>query len=224
MPSTVLFAGSSGPLLTTLMNNAANSGETVACADPGVNQPSWQSERLHLPWSPRSPLSARSLTTATVTASGSLDRAVLVTAPAPCAASLVDTGISDIERYLDEQLRSTVYLARELLRHLSAASPQNYEGPPAGSLIVAVAEPEESVGASMRSLVYGAVESFLSTLLDHYRESGPAVFGFIGPDSEEQAQAYATFIENECRERPAKIRGRLQRYGKRTALRSLFRS
>ncbi len=224
MPRTALFAGSSGPLLTTLMDNAAEAGETVACADPDAAEPAWKSGRLHLPWSARSPLSSRSLTTAAVTASGSVDRAVIVVAPAHCGASLVDTGISEIERYLDEQLRSTVYLSRELLRHLSSYTPPDDAGPSTGSLIIAVGEPEEAVGESMRSLVYGAVEAFVSTLLDHYRESGPPVYGFIGPDSEEHTGAYASFIEAECRERPGKIRGRLQRFGKRTALRSLFRS
>ncbi|MFW5995342.1 MAG: hypothetical protein ACOCRN_04445 [Spirochaetia bacterium] len=254
MPSTVLFAGSSGPLLTTLMDDAAETGETVIRADPRVSEVSWESGRLHLPWSPRSPLSARALTTAGINACGSVDRAVLVAAPAACSASLVDTSISDIERYLDEQLRSMVYLSRELLRHLSAytvpanagsqgagsthaapehaasqkAAPEHAASqkaaPAAGSLIIAVAEPEEAVSESMRSLAYGAVEAFLSTLLDHYRESGPPVYGFIGPESGEQAGAYAAYINSECRDRPGKIRGRLQRYGKRTSLRSLFRS
>ncbi|MFP4644313.1 MAG: hypothetical protein ACLFM0_08150 [Spirochaetales bacterium] len=224
MSSTALFAGSFGPLLTTLMDNAAAAGEAVACADTQASTASWKSDRLHVPWSPRSPLSARSLTSACVNACGTVDRAVLVIAPARCGASLVDAGISEIERYLDDELRSVVYLSRELLRHLSAYTPTTEAGPTAGSLIIAVAEPEDAVGESMRSLVYGAVGAFLSTLLDHYRESGPPVYGFIGPDSEEQAGAYASFIETECRERAGRIRGRLQRYGKRTALRSLFRS
>lgn len=215
MPSSALFAGSSGPLTDALTTKADAAGEMVVLADTAVSETDTSSSCVRVPWSPRSPLSARSLTTSVINACGSLDRATVVMAPARAESSLVTTGISEIERYLDEQVRACVYVVRELLRYMEEAGH--------GTLTLVLLEPSDGPSAALQSLAGGAVEAFATTVLEHYRESGPAVYGFVGSDLPEEADGFAEFIVNEQRERAARIRGRMQRFGKRGAFRSLFR-
>ncbi|MFW5995374.1 MAG: hypothetical protein ACOCRN_04610 [Spirochaetia bacterium] len=216
MPSSVLFAGSSGPLTDALTTKADAAGETVVFADPAVSETVRSSSHVRVPWSPRSPLSARSLTTSVLNACGSLDRATVVIAPTRAEASLVATGISEIERYLDEQVRSVVYVVRELLRYM--------EGVGQGSVTLVLVEPADGASSALQALAGGAADAFAATVLEHYRESGPPVYGFVGSDVPEEVEGFAEFIVNEQQERAARIRGRMQRFGKRGAFRSLFRA
>ena len=214
MPSSALFAGSRGPLIDALTEQADASGETVILADTNISETDTSASYIRVPWAPRSPLSARAVTTACVNACGSLERATVVISPARGEASLTSAGISEIERYLDEEVRSFVYLVRELLSHMERSGQ--------GWLTIVLLEPAEGTSTVFQSLAGGAAEAFVSTVLDHYRESGPPVFGFTGTDEQEDVSAFAQFIEAEQRDRGTRIRGRMQRFGKRGAFRSLF--
>lgn len=215
MSGTALFAGSTGPLADALTERARSAGEQVVVADPSIAETHSDSKAIRIPWNSRSALSARSLVIAAVNECGSLDRATIVISPQRGALSLVDTGITELERYLDNELRSVVYLVREML---SAFSERGQ-----GELTVIIVEPNADSVAPLQSLVLGAVDAFLSTILEQYRESGPPVYGFAGPDSEEHIGEFADFVRGERLERGGKIRGRIQRFGKRGAFRSFFR-
>ena len=177
--------------------------------------PGRESGVVYLPWGVRSPLSARSLLTSVRNRFGSLERATLVAAPAASAASIVALSFSDIERYFDAEVRSIVFLTRELLLQL----PENS----GGGLTLVLIEPDGGVATPMQSLASGAVEGFYASVLEQYRESGPPVSGFVASGEEGDVDVLADFVHGQRTGHASRNRGRLQRFGKRTGLRSLFR-
>ena len=243
MSSTALFAGSRGPFMDALIRRSLDAGERCVHAVPGLaesvssdapsgddssaaaehgdesagdsSEPGGGTGVVCLPWGLRSALSARSLVTSVRNRLGSLDRATVVAAPAESAASIAGLSISEIERYIDGEVRSIVFLVRELLVQLAEDS--------AGGLTLVLLEPGGGVAAPMQSLAGGAIEGFFASVLEQYRESGPPVFGFVASGDGGDVEALADFVNAERTERASRNRGRLQRFGKRTGLRSLFR-
>ncbi len=174
-----------------------------------------ESGAVYLPWGLRSPLSARSLLSTVRNRFGSIDRATVVAAPAASAASIAALPFSEIERYIDEEVRSIVFLTRELLQQLPDSSDRG--------LTLVLVEPDGGGAVPMQSLASGAIGGFYASVLEQYRESGPPVFGFVVSADERDIDALVDFVYRERTGHTSRARGRLQRFGERTGLRSLFR-
>lgn len=210
---TTLFAGHTHPVTDELIRLVRSSDRTVAIASSRhatVNQPG--ADVLHVPWSPRSSLSAKAVCTHVRNAFGSFDECVFTLSPEPCRAALPDLSISDLEQYMDETLRASMYFVREVLSLFSDQSD--------GVLTLVLPEDSETVYAPVEQMVRSGLYGFAESLAAGYRNGTPAVYVYAGPSSPDQVTEFAAFCQAERGER---ARGRVQRFNRRGALRGLFK-
>ncbi|MFP4509838.1 MAG: hypothetical protein ACLFNQ_06880 [Spirochaetaceae bacterium] len=210
---TTLFAGHTHPVTDELIRMVRDSNRTVALASSRhatVNQPG--ADTLHVPWSPRSSLSAKAVCTHVRNAFGSFDECVFTLAPGPCRAALPDLSIGDLEQYLDDTLRASMYFVREVLSLFSDQSD--------GVLTLILLEDAETMYAPLEQMVRSGLYGFAESLAAGYRNGIPAVYAYAGPSSSDQVEEFATFCRTERGER---ARGRVQRFSRRGALRGLFK-
>ncbi len=211
--ATTLFAGHMHPVTDELIRIVKSAGRNVAVASArhtSLHQPG--EGMLHVPWSPRSSLSAKAACTHVRNAFGSFDECVLTLSPEPCRGSLPELGISEMEQYMDETLRASLYFAREVLALFTAQSE--------GVLSLVLLDDPEAVYAPLEQMVRSGLAGFAESLVTQYRTGVPAVYASVGAPGPDQVEEFATFCRTERGER---ARGRVQRYGRRGALRGLFK-
>jgi hypothetical protein len=125
---------------------------------------------------------------------------------------LPDLSISDLEQYMDETLRASMYFVREVLSLFSDQSE--------GVLTLVLPEDSETVYAPVEQMVRSGLSGFAESLAAGYRSGVPAVYAFAGPSNPDQVTEFAAFCQAE---RGDRARGRVQRFNRRGALRGLFK-
>ena len=210
-----------GPSGLSVVGNTAASG-SIADDEDGSDDNS-QSGQKHqqaaekgkniLQWNPGSPLSARTLAIAAENRLGKIDEAILVCSPLAVYRSAGELSPAEIERHINEQIKSWLFIVRELSLVFKA---QN-----GGTIALAAPEPEiekkiKGKDAPVDLLGLAAAASFnaLAQGLIASREDGPVrIMGFSGSSAGSEGDI-AAWIFKILDEGNPKNNGRWHKYSR----------
>ncbi len=211
--ATTLFAGHPHPVVEELIRLVRGAEGSVAIASSRHGSVHQTGEgTLHVPWTPRSSLSAKAACTHVRNAFGGFTECVFTFAPEACRESLTDMTISRTEQYIDENLRAPVFFVRE---GLSLFADQTD-----AVVSLVLVEDADTVYAPVEHMVRSGIYGFAESLAAQYRSGSPAVYAFSGSAATDQARDFAAFCHTE---RGDRARGRVQRFGRKGSLRGLFK-
>jgi NAD(P)-dependent dehydrogenase (short-subunit alcohol dehydrogenase family) len=199
---TVLVIDGESTLGQGLVRLLRESGRRVSATCPGPEKADSGSDPsgvLRVPWGRASTVSARNVLLRTVTAFGRLDAAVFTFDPALERVLLHEADYADIEGAVDEWVRGTLFLLREVLGLFVRQG--------SGTLALvrgfARGRPEES--PPLEAMVRGAVGELASSLLSSYEGTGVTVVSF--ETSSPETDGYLRFVVGKLRAGRGRRRG-----------------
>lgn len=177
------------------------SGCRVAATCRATAEPGGQDAQvLQAPWGRASTVSARNVLLKTLTAFDRLDAAVFAFDPSPKPVLLHEAAYADIEGAVDEWVRGTLFLLREVLGQLVR------QGSGTLALVQGFGPGSSAACPPLEAMVRGAVAELGSSLLSSYGGEGVTVAKFetAAPETDE----YLRFV---LRKLEAMRRGRTGR-------------
>jgi NAD(P)-dependent dehydrogenase (short-subunit alcohol dehydrogenase family) len=172
---TVLVVDGDTPLGRGLVRLFRESGYRVATthrksdkADPAEDG----SDIVRASWGKASPVSARNVMLKTITAFERLDAAVFSFAPALRRVLLHETDYAEIEGAVDEWIRGTLFLLREVLGQLVR------QGSGTLALVASFTRDDASEVPPLEAMVRGALAELTTSVLASYGGEGIGVYRF----------------------------------------------
>jgi len=148
-----------------------------------------------VPWSRRSPLSARNVLLSALNAFDTLDEAFILEAPCPSANPLPEAASVEIERSFDEA-KGPVFLAREVLAYF----PQRRRG-----MLAMVSFPSAGSDTAVQAAMREGFRGLASSLMAGQNGAGIIVNGF--QSSGVGVEEFAEYIDRTLEEKARKISG-----------------
>jgi NAD(P)-dependent dehydrogenase (short-subunit alcohol dehydrogenase family) len=201
MERTLLITDGDTPVGAELVRIFAAQGcRVVTSTAEAAGRVSPSKSVLTVAWNRRSSASARNLVLSALNGMGSIDEAIVLSAPPGPEPALHEVPAADVEKAFDLCLKPAVFLTRELLAHFI----------PRGGGILSLASfsprPSEGHAPALERAVREGFKGFATSVLAAYSGSGFFVNAFqsFGASAEEFAQ----FIERTLEEKARKISGR----------------
>ncbi|MDR2792806.1 MAG: hypothetical protein LBB61_03935 [Treponema sp.] len=202
----IFIAGNNSPLLTAIIIEAAKRVDHFAAAlipDGSDRVPAVSSaEMLH--WNPGSPIAAKTLTIAAENRLGQINEAILVCAPPASCKERGQLNHSEIEGFVQDQIKGWFLLVKELVAGFRARK--------AGvlSLVLAHTNTEKDLLAPSGSASFQALAQGLLSLAP---SESFQILGFASPETGDDA-GFAAFIFKVMEEGNKKNNGRWHKLGK----------
>jgi NAD(P)-dependent dehydrogenase (short-subunit alcohol dehydrogenase family) len=186
---TVLVVDGETPLGRGLVRLFRQSGYRVAttCRKPEKADAGEEgSDVVRAPWGRASPVSARNVLLKTLTSFERLDAAVFTFAPSLKRVLLHETEFVDIESAVDEWVRGTLFLLREVLGQLVR------QGSGTLALVQSFTRGDSSEYPPLEAMIRGAISELSTSLLASYGGEGVSVFRF--ETSSPKTEEYVRFV------------------------------
>ena len=205
---TVLVVDGETPLGRALVRSFRQAGYRVVTTyrksekpEPGEDG----SDVVRTPWGKASPVSARNVMLKTLTAVAHLDVAVFAFSPSLKRVLLHETDYADIEAAVDEWVRGSLFLLREVLGQLVR------QGSGALALVQSFMREDAAEYPPLEAMVRGGIAELTSSILASYGGEGVSVYRFetVSPKVDE----YVRYIVRTLRGAPGRpARPRTYRY------------
>ncbi|HUI69017.1 MAG TPA: hypothetical protein VL354_00765 [Spirochaetia bacterium] len=201
MGKTILVTEGDTPLGAALVRLIQAKGFSVVTTTPGGEETAQEAgasadgSALVVPWTRRSPLSARNVLLSTLNAFDSLDEAFILEAPCPSANQLPEAASVEIERSFDEA-KGPVFLAREVLAYFS----QKKRG-----LLAMVSFPSAGSDTAVQAAMREGFRGLASSLMSGSNGTGIVVNGF--QSSGAGVEEFAEYIDRTLEEKARRISG-----------------
>ena len=189
MSGTVLVVDGETPFGRALVRLFRQSGHRVAttCRKPEKADAAEEgSDVVRAAWGRASPVSARNVLLKTLSSFERLDTAVFTFAPSLKRVLLHETEFADIEAAVDEWVRGTLFLLREVLGQLVR------QGSGALALVQSFPRGDSSESPPLEAMIRGAIGELSTSLLASYGGEGVSVFRF--ETSSPKTEEYARFV------------------------------
>lgn len=153
-----------------------------------------------LTWNRASWFSTKAVIRETLRRYGTIDAAWLLHQPTPSVQDFSEAGSGDIETVLEQSVKASVALVRELTPVLEASR---------GFLGMVVPHRSGAAPGPLDALAYGAFTGFSASLI---RETGPALWacGFVSKST--NADGFTAELIRLGEEKPPKLRGRWYKF------------
>ena len=213
MGSTTLLVSRRNPFPAPLLNYFLERGDTVFVATPAPQEKDAAAEGFrHLPWNPRSPISARNTLLTVENEKTVLDEVFLLYEHGEESRPLHQVAGSIIDITLDTALRGSLFICKEILSHFSTNE--------SGALNLILAGYPSTVRPSLEAAAEGAFREMGSALFQVYRDSGIRVRGF--EDHRENRLEFYRELTEVLSAKDEKSWGRWNRPGERGGIFSYF--
>ena len=165
-----------------------------------------------LTWNRASWFSAKTVIRESIRLYGRIDAAWIVHRPSRVTRSFFESGSSDIEAVLEQDVKGSLAMIRDLLPHLESS---------AGFLGMVVSHGSGGPGGPMAGLAQGAFTGFTGAFI---REAGPGLWTCGINSSSPDADGFTTALIRLWDEKPSRLRGRWYHYseGRRPFAASAF--
>ncbi len=159
------------PFPSVLLNYFLDRGDTLFLASPAVEEETEEAEGYrHLPWNPRSPISARNVLLTLENEGIILDETYLLVEHGEESRPLHQVPGSIIDIHIDTALRGSMFICKEILAH--------YDTNNTGELTLILAGYPATVRPSLEAAVEGAVRQMGSALFQVYGDSNIRIRGY----------------------------------------------
>ena len=189
MSRTVLVADGETPIGRSLVRLFRQAGHRVVATQGTTQKPEPGEEGTEIvraSWSRPSPVSARNVMLTTLTALERLDMAVFVFAPNLKRLLLHEADYADIESAVDEHLRGTLFLLREVLGRFVR------QGSGALGLVQSFTSHDSAECPPLEAMVRGGINELTGSILASYGGEGVTVYRFETASA--KAEEYARFV------------------------------
>ncbi len=202
------------PFPSALLNFFLDRGDTLFLASPAVENETEEAEGYrHLPWNPRSPISARNILLTLENEGIILNEVYLLIEHGEESRPLHQVPGSIIDIHIDTALRGTLFICKEILAHFDSNGN--------GDLTLILAGYPAAVRPSLEAAVEGAFRQMGSALFQVYGDSNIRIRGY--EDHREDGQDfYRELTEVFSSQGSAKTWGRWHRPGDKGGLLSYF--
>jgi NAD(P)-dependent dehydrogenase (short-subunit alcohol dehydrogenase family) len=211
MERTVLITGNDTPLSKALIETLINDGcQVIATIEPSKMDKKLEKQKNPrcLPWSSRSPLSARNVILEGTGGTEKIDEAIFISAAGYENRPLHELPSATIEEYIDFSLKGSLFMFREILSHFQKRGE--------GTLSFILHSDGTELLPPIDSVITGAFRELMSTLFTFYQNEPVRLFGF--ESSLPEASEFARFIMGILKAGNKQSSGKWYRYSEKGTL------
>ncbi|WP_319559899.1 hypothetical protein [Marispirochaeta sp.] len=213
MGKTTLLVSRRNPFPPALLDYFLDRGDYLFVASPTLEENADEIEGYrHLPWNPRSPISARNTVLTIENEAAAIDEAYLLYEHGEESRPLHQVPGTIIDISIDTALRGGLFICKEILNH--------YDTHSRGELTLLLAGYPSSVRPSLESAMEGAFRQMGSALFQVYGDSNIRIRGF--EDHRESMEDFYREVTEILKTGDEKCWGKWNRPGERGGIFSYF--
>ncbi len=210
MRKSILIAGQNKLLEKPLTEIFLNKGYSViitSAAEDEVNK-----KELHtILWNMRSPLSAKNVVLNAASIVEKIDEALVLFSPAKIIKPFHETSAAEIERSVDFQLKSNLFIMKEIIAYFQKQG--------RGTLSLVHHLPGTEILPPMDALGAGSFTGLVKSLFTFYQNEQVSINAYLSSSSE--TEEYSDFIFRTISERQKPVHGKFYKFSEKNVLSAL---